>query len=108
MRTNAPSPLGPPLRVTVRTWAEAGRVLPGSRERCVVSIRPERLGAPMELSAHRPGDPVPVRREAVLNNFDGDSVEHLSVPRVDALASLDDSGASLARRASSTQRRYGL
>jgi len=59
-----------------------------------VSIGLERLGAPMEPSAHRPGDPVPVRRGALLNNFDGDSVEHHSVPSVDALASLDGSSAS--------------
>jgi hypothetical protein len=48
----------------------------------------------MEPSAHRPGDAVPVHRDTLLNNFDGDSVEHLSAPSVDALASLDGGGAS--------------
>jgi hypothetical protein len=107
MGTDAPCPLGPPLRVTVGTRArELGCVLPGPGKRRVVSIRLGRLGAPMASSAHRPGHPVPVRRDASLNNFDGDSVEHLSVPRVDALASLDGSGASWAPRRSSTRRRY--
>jgi hypothetical protein len=109
MGTDAPCPLGPPLRVTVGTRArEVGCVLPGPGKRRVVSIRLGRLGAPMEPSAHRPGDPVPVRGDALLNNFDGDSVEHLSVPCVDGLASLDGSGASWAPRGSATQRRYGF
>src|SRR4051794_27324684 len=30
----------------------------------------------MEPSAHRPGDPVPVRRDTLLNNFDGHSAGH--------------------------------
>src|SRR4051794_16718412 len=78
MGSDAPCPLGPPLRVTVGTRArEVGCVLPGPGKRRVVSIRLERLGAPMEPSAHRPGDPVPVRRDALLNNFDGHSAEHL-------------------------------
>src|SRR3954463_14369894 len=59
-----------------------------------MSIRLERLGAPMEGSAHRSGDHAPVDRDALLNNFDGDSVEHFSVPCVYGLASLDGSGAS--------------
>jgi hypothetical protein len=59
-----------------------------------VSIGLERLGAPKEASEHRPGDPVPVGRDASLNNSDRDSAEHLSVPSVDPLASLDGSGAS--------------
>src|SRR3954453_13342181 len=109
MGTDAPCPLGPPLRVTVGNRArEVGCDLPGSAKRRVVSIRLGRLGAPMEPSAHRPGDPVPVRGDALLNNFDGDRVEHLSVPCGEGLASLDGSGASWAPRGSATQRRYGF
>jgi hypothetical protein len=107
MRIHAPCPLGPPLRVTVGTRArQLGCALPGPGKRRVVSIRLEGFGAPMASSADRPGHPVPVRRDVSLNNFDGDSVEHLSVPRVDALASLDGGGASWAPRRSSTRRRY--
>jgi hypothetical protein len=57
-------------------------------------VGPERLGAQVEPSEHRPGDPVPVRRDASVSNFDGDSAEHLSVPPVDPLTSLDGSGTS--------------
>jgi hypothetical protein len=79
----------------VRTRArEVGFVLWGSEKRRVVCIGLERLGASVEPSEHRRGDPVPVRRDASLNNFDGDSAEHLSVPCVNPLASLDGSGAS--------------
>jgi hypothetical protein len=59
-----------------------------------VSIGLERLGGSFGPPEHRRRDPDPVRRDASLNNFDGDGAEHVPGSSVDPLASLDGSGAS--------------